>query len=100
MTSADRGGRRGIAVIATAEDHEQAAEWQQALTAAGVMSVLHGHRTDEAEDGAEYTGVDVLVPASAMRQAREILGSEVVAPESEERRSRGSCSHWGRRFSL
>jgi hypothetical protein len=49
------------------------------------MSVLHGHRDDDSDEGADFTGVDVLVPASALRQARQVLGSSVIAPESDEK---------------
>ncbi len=86
MSGGDRGSRRiGVALVATAEDQEMATEWQQALTAQGIMSVLHGHREDEGHEDAEFTGIDVLVPASALKQARQVLGSSVVAPESDEK---------------
>jgi hypothetical protein len=83
--TADKGPRRaGDALLATAADQAMATEWQEALTAQGIMSVLHGHRGDDDVDTA-FTGIDVLVPASALKQAREILGPSVVPAEDDER---------------
>ena len=84
--TADKGPRRaGVALLATAEDQAMATEWQEALTAEGIMSVLHGHRGEDEDDAATFTGIDVLVPASALMQAREILGPSVVPAEDDER---------------
>jgi hypothetical protein len=71
-----------VAVLATARDQETAAAWQETLTAEGIMSVLHGHREDDGDDGS-FNGVDVLVPPSALRRAREILGPEVTGGGDE-----------------
>lgn len=82
--TAERGPRRaGVAVLATAPEQETAAAWQEALTAEGIMSVLHGHREDDGGD-ASFSGIDVLVPPSALRRAREILGPDVVGVQDEE----------------
>jgi hypothetical protein len=82
MTSERTGRRAGIALVATAEDAATAAQWQEELTGRGIMSVLHGHRAEDGEDS--FTGVDVLVPASQLQQARDILGPDVVPLARED----------------
>jgi hypothetical protein len=43
-----------------------------------VTSVLRGHREGETTESGPFTGVDVLVAATALREARSILGHDAV----------------------
>jgi hypothetical protein len=68
-------------LLGTAGDREQAADWQKRLVDSGIQSIVRGHRADGVvERRPTFSGLDVYVPATALRRAREIVG-EVASPE-------------------
>lgn len=86
------GGRKpGIALLGTAQDLAQAKIWEDALHEAGIPCLVRNRRP-----GADYSydasfdlqGFDIFVPATALRNARGVLGSwleEARASSGEHR---------------
>ena len=79
--SGDSPRRPGIALLGTADDREQAADWQTRLVDSGIQSIVRGHRpSGVSERRPTFSGLDVYVPATALRRAREIV-EPVASPE-------------------
>lgn len=70
----------GIALLGNAENAAEAAVWESALRADGIPSMVR-MKNPRAYYGATMPcdpyGYDVFVPATALRRAREILGSSL-----------------------
>jgi hypothetical protein len=79
----DRSPRRpGIALLATAKDREQAADWQARLVDAGIQSIVRGHRANgDAERRPTFSGLDIYVPATLLPRAREIVSPVATAEQ-------------------
>lgn len=72
---ADRGARKpGITLLGTANDPDQASEWQALLIEAGIHAIVRGHReTGSTERRPAFSGADVYVPSTQLTAAREVI---------------------------
>lgn len=71
----DGGARKpGITLLRTANDPDEAAEWQKLLIEAGIHAIVRGHReSGSTERRPAFSGVDVYVPSTRLTRAREII---------------------------
>jgi hypothetical protein len=66
--------RPGLALLASTQSTDAAADWQTKLWDEGIPSIVRGNRESE-EDQAEE--IDVYVPATAAERARVLLAAEL-----------------------
>lgn len=72
----------GLARVGTVAGPDEARDWQERLRVVGITSILRGHRAEgDSERRPSFTGVDVFVPATALVQARQVLGLKAVPEE-------------------
>ena len=79
----DRSPRRpGIALLGTANDREQAADWQARLVDAGIQSIVRGHRENGADERRPtFSGLDIYVPATSLARAHDVISPVATAEQ-------------------